>query len=383
MRAPAAPRPAAPAPSRRGAAARTASTQVRPRRVLQQVAGRPGLDRPQDVGVGVVTWSAPATRVPGCAPTIARSPRRRPCRASAGPSARRRGPAQRPRPAPRRRPRPRRPPRCRARAASSPTQPGAHDGVVVDDEHPDHGRAARPARAGRHLDRTRVPRPGALLDVQRARRRPAHPVAHAGQPEPLGGLAGSNPLPSSLHLDPRRRPPPSASRTAHDWRPRRAGARWPAPPGRRAAARPRVPGARAPMPSCDVHPHAHPGLARRTARRAGAGPRAACDPSSATGAKRGDQRARLGQVLPGACARCQPEPLRGPAAVARQPACGRLGQHDDAGEALGEGVVDLAGHPLALGHDALRRGAPRPARRRAACELLDQVGAAPALLDEA
>ena len=95
--------------------------------------------------------------------------------------------------------------------------------------------------------------------------------------------------------------------------------------------------------------------------------------------ERRHQRAGLAQVLAGGLLD-QVEP-GGVVARGRQP--GRLGlrQRHDAGEPLREGVVDLAGHPLALGHHA--GGVLRDAQLGpGALELGDQVRALLALLDD-
>ena len=55
-----APRPTAPAPTRRGTRRRTARMKLLARRVLEQVAGRPGLDRRQRRRCRCRRWSAPA-----------------------------------------------------------------------------------------------------------------------------------------------------------------------------------------------------------------------------------------------------------------------------------------------------------------------------------
>jgi hypothetical protein len=66
--------------------------------------------------------------------------------------------------------------------------------------------------------------------------------------------------------------------------------------------------------------------------------------------QRGQQRAGLGEaaagdVLDGG------QPPAGTGRVLRQLGGAGLRVHHDAGEALGKGVVDLAGHPLTLGQD--------------------------------
>ena len=164
------------------AAARTAAEQLVARGVLEQVAGGAGLDRGQHVAVGVVRGEHQHPGRGRRARELARSPRRRPSPASAGPSARR--PASS-----------RGDQRERLGAVAGladhleavvagehAAQPVAHDRVVVDDQQPDHARAtARRHEAARALARlaTRPP----------ACRRAGHPLPHRGQPEPAVGRA--------------------------------------------------------------------------------------------------------------------------------------------------------------------------------------------------
>ncbi len=92
-------------------------------------------------------------------------------------------------------------------------------------------------------------------------------------------------------------------------------------------------------------------------------------------AERRDQRAGLGQVLPGR--------LYGQTQMPRRiaPRLGGLDEHDDAGEPLGDGVVDLPGQPLPLGQRALLGRQPGDLGL-AGLQLPDQVGALGALADD-
>lgn len=74
-------------------------------------------------------------------------------------------------------------------------------------------------------------------------------------------------------------------------------------------------------------------------------------PVEVGGGAAGDQGAGLGEVLPGG-ARHQVEVAAGLRKVVVEFRLDGLDEHQEAGEALGEGVVDLAGHPLPFGERA-------------------------------
>ena len=92
------------------------------------------------------------------------------------------------------------------------------------------------------------------------------------------------------------------------------------------------------------------------------------------------QDPRLGQVLPGGPGREVQVPARA-RMRAVQVGLGRLDQHEDAGEALGQRVVDIGGEPLPLGHPSglVLRGRQLVLGR---LELVDDPGPLRALLDD-
>ena len=282
------------------AAARTASASSSPRRVLEQVAGRAGLDRPQDVGVGVVRGERPA---PGRRAGRG-DPAGRGDAVDAGhpqvhqhhvrPQSR----GQRDRLGAGRRPR--RPPRGPARRRASPRRPSRTTGMVVDHD---------PTRsADRHLHRG--PRPGPLRIDSGA----ADLLDPVGASRPARtravGAAGSKPAPSSATVSDAAHGPSSVtSRTP-------AGAGVLAHVGQRLLGR---------AQQHHLRRSAGSGRARRSTRRAGparpvsapnrstsrpiaSGSGAAC---RSTGRQRGDQRPGLGQVLAGRSRSGGGQPLPG------------------------------------------------------------------------
>ncbi len=113
-------------------------------------------------------------------------------------------------------------------------------------------------------------------------------------------------------------------------------------------------------------------VSEATGRPAGPGPRPGCRPQGVR-PQVPDQPPGLGQVLGGRA----PGPLQVAAGLGGpvgQLGLGRLELEDDADEALGQGVVDVAGQPLALGQPAalpLGRRQLAPGR----LQLLDQPSA--------
>jgi hypothetical protein len=247
--------------------------------------------------------------------------------------------------------------------------------VVVGQQDPDHRHRTGTVTA------MVVPRPGALSTASRAAQG-LDPLAHAPQPEPaVGAVAvggGGEPGPVvahvqgglAVHVGQGDRHPAGVGVPGHVGQgllgdPEQGdlgvGAERPGRPGDGGG------GVQARLLG---HPAGQPaqGLAQRR-RRQRLRPQVP------------DQPAGLGQVLPGR----PPGPLQvaaGLGGVGGQVGLGRLELEDDADEALGEGVVDVAGQPLALGQAAgvvLGRGQ----LAAGGLQLLDQLAALVALLDDA
>jgi hypothetical protein len=107
-----------------------------------------------------------------------------------------------------------------------------------------------------------------------------------------------------------------------------------------------VSGGERPRTSCDHGPSVDARLLGQPAREELQGSRQRL-PHQWLGRKRSHQPAGLAEALPGGLNSLGDLPAGGLLAGG-QGLLGRLQEHDDAGEALGQGVVDLAGEPLPL-----------------------------------
>ena len=255
-------------------------------------------------------------------------------------------------------------------AGEHAAQAVADDRVVVDDQQPDRRAQALGAPGGRghggDAAEIAVPPPGSD-SISSVPARPAHPLPHRRQAEAAAVARARWPAveADAVVADVEGRPrPPCTTGSARPGSRRRAWRRWPGPPARCAAASPRPPGASAAAVAGGGESTRRPRAAPTSARRRPAIASGSRAPASGSGRSAWTRPAGLGEALPGQVGRGR----RRAAAVGAGSTTRLLGGlelGDDAGQALGEGVVDLPRHALALVEHARLAGLDEQLRLQA------------------